>query len=197
MIEPPAEQVALVVTRAPSTPMPTCIRGSVPHLGLIVDGFAFKTLQVSPGEAEVQARYKSIISNDSPQLMVICLSEAKGVVLFLGIGPAQATIDSRLISVPAVLYLTKVPHKANDVLVEPVLLAMVKTKVRDPLHWQGSFSGAGKDAPTNSRSLEVQELRGGKVCASTVEKNKIAGKKNARLLKAVANKVARCGFPVV
>ena len=134
LIEPPALQVALVVTRAASTPMPTCMRGNVPHLGLMVDGFAFRTAQVSFGEAEVQAKYKSTISNDSPQLMVMSLSEARGVVLVFGIGPAQATIGSRLISAPAELYLTKVPHKAKEVLVEPVLLAMVNTNVRVPLH---------------------------------------------------------------
>ena len=106
----------------------------MPHLGLMVDGFAFRTAQVSFGEAEVQAKYKSTISNDSPQLMVMSLSEARGVVLVFGIGPAQATIGSRLISVPAELYLTKVPHKAKEVLVEPVLLAMVNTNVRVPLH---------------------------------------------------------------
>jgi hypothetical protein len=132
-----------------------------------VEGFAFKTAQVSPGEADVQAKYKLTILNDWPQLTVICLSEAKTLAAFLGMVPAQATIASSLILFPAASNVCKVPHKAKEVLVEPVLLIIPNINVLVPPHWHRSLVGGGSVALNNSRSFDVQELAGGKVCANT------------------------------
>ena len=66
VIDPFDVQVALTTTKPASTPARTRIEGKVPHLGAIVDGLASNTEQVSFGEAEVHAKNKSLITNDSP-----------------------------------------------------------------------------------------------------------------------------------
>jgi hypothetical protein len=75
--------------------------------------------------------------------------------------------------VPSLLYISNVPQKAKEVLVDPVLFFIDKNKVLVPPHAHGSFAGAGKVAATNSKSLDVQELAGGKVCAKLDEKKSI------------------------
>ena len=162
-------QLASVLVKVASTPMPICIRGNIPHLGAINSGCASNVAHVSPGEAEVHAKYKSVISNDSPQLMVIVvLPEVAGKKLseFFWIGPAHAKMAVPVpISTPFAPYLCKVPHNAKDVRVEPVLFLIPNTNVLVPLQLHRSLEGAGSVALINSKSFDVQELAEGNVCA--------------------------------
>jgi len=138
-------------------------------LGLIVDGDACKTAQVSPGDADVHAKYRSEIVNVSPQLTcIVVLPEVAGKKLseFFTIGPAHAKIGVPVpISTPLALYLCNVPHKAKDVLVEPVLFLIPNTNVLVPLQLHRSLSGGGSVALSNSKSPDVHELAAGKLWA--------------------------------
>jgi hypothetical protein len=98
------------------------------------------------------------------------------VVAFDGIGPLQPEIDVEDANVPSAFLISKVPQKAKDVRVDPVLLLIPNISVRVPPHAQGSVLGGGKVALTNSRSFDVQELALGKVCPNVVETKKTAGK---------------------
>ena len=83
------------------------------------------------------------------------------------IGPAHAKMGVPVpISTPLELYLCKVPHKAKDVLVEPVLFLIPNTKVLLPLQLHRSLAGGGNVALINSKSPDVHEVAGGKVCAN-------------------------------
>ena len=89
------------------------------------------------------------------------------VVLDFGIVSAQANIGPLDFSEPSLLYISKVPHKAKEVLVEPVLLLIVSINVLVPPQVHTLSPGlGGNEAPTNSKSLEVQELAAGKFCAN-------------------------------
>ena len=94
----------------------------------------------------------------SPHETVMVVEELNTDILFLGTGPAHANTDSVLNNTLVELYRFKVPHIANAVLSELVLLLIPKVSVRVPPHAQGSFPGGGKAALTNSRSLEVQDV---------------------------------------
>jgi len=135
----------------------------------MVEGLAAKTSHVSLLFADVHAKYKSEIVNDSPQLMaIVVVPDVAGKKLseFFTIGPAHAKIDVPVpISTPLELYLCNVPHKAKDVLVEPVLFLIPNTNVLVPVQLHRSPAGAGSVALINSKSPDVQELAGGKVCA--------------------------------
>lgn len=162
-IEPfPDGQVAAVGVQSASKPATTLISGKVPHFGAMVEGLASSTAQVSFGEAEVQAKNKFIIFNDSPHPNVICLFEGKVVVADFGMLGAQANMDSDDFRDPSLLKICNVPQRANDVRVEPVLLLIVSISVLVPPQAQGSLLGGGSDAPTSSRSLDVQEEAEGK-----------------------------------
>jgi len=52
------------------------------------------------------------------------------LILFLIIGPIQPSLGVEDFSVPSALYISKVPQKAKDVLVEPVLLSIDNVNVR-------------------------------------------------------------------
>lgn len=161
------------------TPNPILILGSVPHFGLMVAEFFTRTSQVSLLLAEVHARYRSTISSDSPQLTVICVvpEEAARRLSWLAlIVLAQANMGLLSISVPEGLYRFKVPHKAKAVLVEPVLFLIPNMSGLVPSHWQGFLSGAGNVALINSRSLDVQLLGDGKVCARLLVLKKVVSK---------------------
>ena len=136
----------------------------------MVEGLASKTAQVSLLFAEVHAKYKSEIVNDSPQLMaIVVFPEVAGKKLseFFTIGPAQAKIGVPVpISTPLELYLCNVPHKAKDVLVEPVLFLIPNTSVLVPEQLHRSFAGGGNVALINSKSPDVHEVAGGKLCAN-------------------------------
>ena len=158
--------------------MNTRISGNVPHFGLIVAVLANNAAQVSLVLEVVQAVYKFFIFSDCPHSYVI-EKTGKEVMAFLGIGPTQADIEVELIESPAALYFTKVPQKANEVLVEPVLLFMDISNVLVTilpvvqLPQIGSPEFGGKDALTNKRSPDVQALGGGKVCAKEFAERKI------------------------
>jgi len=138
-------------------------------LGLIVDGDACKTAQVSPGDADVHAKYRFVIVNVSPQLTCIeVLPEVAGKKLseFFTIGPAHAKIGEPVpISTPLASYLCNVPHKAKDVRVEPVLFLIPNTNVLVPLQLHRSLRGGGSVALSNSKSPDVHELADGNVWA--------------------------------
>jgi hypothetical protein len=126
--EPPAVHVASVTSTLPSKPATTGMEGNVPHLGLIVEGLAVRTGQVSLLLAEVHAKYKFVSLNDLPHgydkvpkftlfiefLIMLALQSLMGV-------------DENI--VPSELIISKVPQKAKDVLVEPVLLFIDKYNV--------------------------------------------------------------------
>jgi hypothetical protein len=79
--------------------------------------------------------------------------------------------------VPLLFLMTRVPQKANEVLVEPVLLFIVKFNVlytESPGVQVLQRSVPGKVAPTRVRSFEVQEVAGGNVvvvCAKACDEN--------------------------
>ena len=91
---------------------------------------------------------------------------------FLIIGPLQPLIAVLVYVVPSALRTSKVPQKAKDVLVEPVLLLIDKNNVLvivvPAVHVPQASSPVlgGSSALTNSKSPEVHELGGGKVCAN-------------------------------
>jgi hypothetical protein len=170
LILPPAVHVAAVFCVAPFTPIPTFIKGNVPHLGFMVEALASKTAQVSLLFADVHAKYRSEIVNDSPQLTaIVVVPDVAGRKLseFFMIGPAHAKIAVPVpISTPLELYLCNVPHKAKDVLVEPVLFLIPNTNVLLPVQLHRSLAGGGKVALINSKSPDVHEVAGGNVCAN-------------------------------
>ena len=108
-------------------------------------------------------------------------------MVLLATGPPQPCIDVEEESVPSLLRMTKVPQKANEVLVEPVLLLMVNCKVRcieSPVVQLLQTPVPGKAAPTSMRSLEVQEVAGGNVvvvCEMPFKKNSKAGNKRSNV----------------
>ena len=170
-IEPPAVHVALVGTASASKPATTGMSANVPHLGLIVEGLPVRTGQVSPGEAEVQAKYKFVSLNDLPH------GYDKGpkstlFIEFLIIGPLQPLIAVVEYVEPFSLRTSKVPQKAKDVLVEPVLLLIDKNNVLvivvPAVHVPQASSPVlgGSSAPTNTKSPDVHELAEGSVCAN-------------------------------
>ena len=175
--EPPVVHVAPVTTIAASKPATICIEGNVPHFGLIVEGLPVSTGQVSPGEAAVHAKYKLISLNDLPHGYDKA-PKFMEFIEFLIIGPLQPLIGVVENIVPSALIISKVPQKAKDVLVEPVLLLIDKNNVRvivvPAVHEPQASSPAfgGRVAATNSKSPDVHELAGGKVCAVAVVKPK-------------------------
>ena len=96
-----------------------------------------------------------------------------GLVFFaiIPLHPVMAVLE---ISVPAELYLSKVPQKAKEVLSDPVLFLIASTNVLVPLHEHGlSPALGGSVALTNSKSPDVHEVFGGGTCANDfVEINK-------------------------
>jgi hypothetical protein len=160
--------VAFVTTKFASKPATSCIEGSVPHLGLIVAEFKGQT---SPGEAEVHAKNNLVSLNDLPHGYCI-VSKSTGVMAFFRIGPLQRVIDLDPYNVPSLLYISKVPQKAKDVLVEPVLLLIDSINfleiVVPAVHVPHASSPAfgGKVALTNTKSPDVQEVESGSVCAN-------------------------------
>jgi hypothetical protein len=122
------------------------------------------------------------------------------VILFLFTGPTQPDMGDDDAVVPSALIIVNVPQKAKDVLVEPVLLLIDKNNVLvidEPGVQELHKSLPGSDAPTNNKSFDVHELGAGKVCATAVEKNKMAGKKSSsQFLKAGQNQVLPFGLPV-
>jgi len=164
----------------------------------MVDGDACKTAQVSPGDADVHAKYKSEIVNVSPQLTVIeILPEVAGKKLseFFVIGPAHAKIAEPVpISTPLELYLCNVPHKAKDVLVEPVLFLIPNTNVLVPLQLHRSLRGGGRVALSNSKSPDVHELAAGKVWAIACPEKRMNKTETQTLRVWPGNKIERSFF---
>ena len=115
-------------------------------------------------------------------------------MLFLAIGPTQPDIAVEDAKLPSALIILKVPQKANDVLVDPVLLLMLRNNVRVILVFgvqelQTSFPG--KVAPTSKRSFEVHELGDGNVCALAFA-NKRIRKRDKRFLITFFKGLAYC-----
>ncbi|ANE51211.1 hypothetical protein SY85_12545 [Flavisolibacter tropicus] len=95
------------------------------------------------------------------------MPEVAGRKLFLlGSTPdAQAKMGVPFpISLPDASYRLNVPHKAKEVLNDPVLLFIPNISCLVPLHVQGSKpGGTGSVALINSKSLDVQDEAGGNV----------------------------------
>jgi hypothetical protein len=90
-------------------------------------------------------------------------------MLFLIRGPTQPDIGFVEEREPSALNIFKIPQKAKEVLVEPVLLLIDKNNVLvievfgvQELH----ASLPGKEAPTKIKSFDVHELGAGKDCAN-------------------------------
>ena len=89
-------------------------------------------------------------------------------------GPLQRVICLEDTNAPELLYNSKVPQKAKDVLVEPVLLLIVNINLLDimlpAVHVPQASSPAlgGIVALTNDKSPDVHELAEGKVCANVL-----------------------------
>jgi hypothetical protein len=96
--------------------------------------------------------------------------KSKEVIEFGGTGPSQPVLNVEDIKEPSSpLYISKVPQKAKDVRVEPVVLFIAKVKVRvigvdvsQVLH----KSPPVKMASTKCKSLEEQEVSGGGIGVS-------------------------------
>jgi hypothetical protein len=104
---------------------------------------------------------------------------------------AQANIGLLSIKVPAELYRFNVPHKAKAVLVEPVLFLIPNIRGLVPSHWQGLVDGAGSVALISSKSLDVQEVAGGKVWAKLLSHKKSTAKRKKNVRK---KGWLNCGF---
>ena len=168
--------VALVTAKLAFTPALICISGSVPHLGAIRAEFRGQTLF---GAASVHAKNKLVSFIDSPHRYVI-VPKFTEFIEFLIIGPLQPVLEVEDFSVPLELYISKVPQKAKDVLVESVLLLIENVNVRvtvvpgvHVLH----ASPPVRVAATNSKSFDVHELAEGKVCATAVPDKSIVKNK--------------------
>jgi len=119
------------------------------------------------------------------------------------IGPPQPDMGL-VVTAPLAAVRSKVPQNANDVLVDLVELLIDKVSVLVTVVF-GSHALQGSplvmEAPTSSRSFEVQEFGDGKlgvVCANAAEKNNRAGRKiTSRLIKPRVGELAfRAGFGV-
>src|SRR5205085_5419382 len=122
---------------------------------------------VSPGEAEVHAKNKLVSFNDSPHKYVI-VPKFTVFIEFLIIGPLQPVLGVEDFNVPLALYISKLPQKAKDVLVEPVLLLIENVNVL-VIDWPGVHelhaSPPVKVAATNIKSPDVHEVFGSGTCA--------------------------------
>jgi hypothetical protein len=113
---------------------------------------------------------------DCPQKYLI-VSKSTGVMALFGMGPLHLVIDL-VVVVPSGFVNTRVPQKAKDVRVDPVLLLIDKNKclviilpaTQDPQASSPAFCGSV--APTNIRSPDVHEVAGGSVWARLVETEK-------------------------
>ena len=107
--------------------------------------------------------------------------------MLLATGPPQPCIDVVEEREPSLLRMTKVPQKANEVLVEPVVLLIDNFRVRcteSPVVQVLQRSVPGKVAPVSMRSLDVQEVAAGNVvvvCDIPFEKNSKAGRKRSNI----------------
>jgi hypothetical protein len=97
----------------------------------------------------------------------VILFATRYVIALPGNGPKQEVIGTEDTKDPSLpLYSSNVPQKAKAVLVDPVVLLMdtvndlvIRVSVGQELH----KSPPDRTAPTNSKSLEVQDLASGNV----------------------------------